>query len=232
MADDSDTSQPTTALDHDESNRVSALSALYQAEQSTLGSLDSQVLVLVGLLVTYGIAAVAALGAENAITAAWMYVALPAPVWILLGYNAILWTKVSSHSAAAKVYRTALTGIARSEVHDGVPPRDQWNRLARTVFGLAGSRLLSYGVAFGLIIGFTAAIVWRGRGSPCWFWSGVMVYSFALLIIGTAWLRISYAEAPPNCFKRCMDGILLQRRYRPRHGGRSAAQHNALTASR
>ena len=60
MADDSNTSPPTAPpLDDDESNRVSALAALYQAEQSTLSSLDSQVLVLVGLLVTYGIAAVA-----------------------------------------------------------------------------------------------------------------------------------------------------------------------------
>jgi hypothetical protein len=170
MADDSDTSRPTTPLDHDESNQVSALSALYQAEQSTLSSLDSQVLVLVGLLVTYGIAAVAALGAEKAITAAWMYVALPAPAWIPLGYNAILWTKVANHSAAAKVYGTELTRFARSKVHDGMPPRDQWNCLARAVFGLAGSRLLSYGVAFALIIGFTAATVWRGHGSPRWFW--------------------------------------------------------------
>jgi hypothetical protein len=38
-----------------------------------------------------------------------------------------------------------------------------------------------------------------------------MVYSFALLIIGTAWLRIIYAEAPCNCFKKCMDWIFLQR---------------------
>jgi len=86
MADDSNTSPPTAPpLDDDESNRVSALAALYQAEQSTLSSLDSQVLVLVGLLVTYGIAAVAALGAEKAISAHWMYVALPVPAWILLG---------------------------------------------------------------------------------------------------------------------------------------------------
>jgi len=115
---------------------------LYQAEQSTLSSLDSQVLVLVGLLVTYGIAAVAALGAEKAISAHWMYVALPVPAWILLGYNAILWTKAANHSAAAKVYETALTRIARSGVRDGMPPRDQWNRLARTVFGLTGSRFV------------------------------------------------------------------------------------------
>ena len=112
-----------------------------------------------------------------------------------------------------------------------MPPREQWNRLARTVFGRAGSRLLSYGVAFALIIGFTAAIVWRGRSSPCWFWSGVVVYGFGLLIIGTAWLRIIYAEAPPNCFKRCMDWIFLKRRYRPRLGCRSAAQRNAPTSS-
>ena len=143
MADDSNTSPPTAPpLDDDESNRVSALAALYQAEQSTLSSLDSQVLVLVGLLVTYGIAAVAALGAEKAISAHWMYVALPVPAWILLGYNAILWTKAANHSAAAKVYETALTRIARSGVRDGMPPRDQWNRLARTVFGLTGSRFV------------------------------------------------------------------------------------------
>jgi len=94
----------------------------------------------VGLLVTYGIAAVAALGAEKSISAHWMYVALPVPAWILLGYNAILWTKAANHSAAAKVYEAALTRIARSGVRDGMAPRDQWNRLARTVFGLTGSR--------------------------------------------------------------------------------------------
>ena len=47
MADDSDTSQPTTPLDRP-------------------------------------------WVAKKAITAEWMYVALPAPAWILLGYNAIL----------------------------------------------------------------------------------------------------------------------------------------------
>jgi len=41
------------------------------------------------------------------------------------------------------IYRTGdLRGprIARSGVRDGMPPRDQWNRLARTVFGLTGNR--------------------------------------------------------------------------------------------
>ena len=93
-----------------------------------------------------------------------MYVALPAPAWILLAYNALLWTKVANHSAAAKIYGAALTSIAGSEAHDGMPPRDQWNRLARTVFGHAGIRMLSYGVTFVLIIRFTAPTVGRGYG--------------------------------------------------------------------
>ena len=158
--------------------------------------------------------------------------ALPAPAWILLGYNAILWTKAANHSAAAKVYETALTRIARSGVRDGMPPRDQWNRLARTVFGLAGSRLLSYGVAFMVIVVFTAAILWRGYEPRCWFWSAVAVYGFGLLIISAAWLRIIYAGSPRNWFKWCMDWIFLQRQYRPRHQARSAAQSKAPSSPR
>jgi hypothetical protein len=38
----------------DESNRITALAALYHVEQSTLNTLDGQTLVMVGLLVTYG----------------------------------------------------------------------------------------------------------------------------------------------------------------------------------
>ena len=227
MADDSNTSPPTAPpLDDDESNRVSALAALYQAEQSTPSSLDSQVLVLVGLLVTYGIAAVAALGAEKAISAHWMYVALPVPAWILLGYNAILWTKAANHSAAAKVYETALTRIARSGVRDGMPPE-----INGIVWPVQSSdspvAVLSYGVAFMVIVVFTAAMLWRGYEPRCWFWSAVAVYGFGLLIISAAWLRIIYAGSPRNWFKWCMDWIFLQRQYRPRHQARSAAQSKA-----
>ena len=92
---------------------------------------------------TYGIAAVAALGTDGAIRAGWMFVALPIPAWILLAYNAILWNKVATHTTAAKAYKAALETIAGTAVADTVPTRDEWKPWARGVFGIVGSRLLS-----------------------------------------------------------------------------------------
>jgi hypothetical protein len=68
-----------------------------------------QVLVLVGLLVTYGIAAVAALGAEKAIRPSGFYVALPAPAWILRSF----WPHAS---AAPSACRLAALDVARHVV--------------------------------------------------------------------------------------------------------------------
>ena len=203
MTDNSD----TTA--HDESNRISALSALYAAEQSTLNTLDGQVLVLAGLLVTYGIAAVAALGTEGAIRAGWMFVALPIPAWILLAYNALLWNKVATHTTAAKAYKAALETIASTAVADTVPTRDEWKPWARGVFGIVGSRLLSYFVAFVLILVFTAVMLYQGSDTP-WYWLWVVLYVVGLVIVGTEWAWIIYRDAHPR-FKSCMDRIFLPR---------------------
>ncbi len=181
------------------SNRISALSALYQAEQSTLNTLDSQTLVLVGLLVTYGIAVVATLG-TNGSPAGWMFVALPVPAWILLAYNAILWSKVASHTTAANAYRDALIAFTRDNrapVGEAIPPRAKWLLWATWVFGLTGSRLLSYGVAFLLIAALTVYMLYRGYGSP-WFWPAAVLYGLWLLILGAAWVRIGREQIVAN----------------------------------
>jgi hypothetical protein len=178
-------------------DRVGALSALYQAEQSALNSLDGQTLVLMSLLTTYGIAAVAALGAHR-IDVDWIFLALPAPAWIILAYNAILWTKVANHKADAGAYQRELKSIAHG--HDAsaasgesARSRTEWRWWARTIFGRAGTRFFSYGVAFLLIVAFTVYLLVRGHRAPE-IWVASIFYALGMVILAAAWVSIIYVN--------------------------------------
>jgi hypothetical protein len=178
---------------HDKANQINALSALYQAEQSKLNTLDGQTLVLAGLLVTYGIAAVATLGTDRVHTG-WLFVALPVPAWIVLGYNAILWTRVTSHTAAANACRDALTDIAA--IGETVPSHDEWRPWVKKLFRIASSRVLSYGVPFGVILVFTGYMLYRGSDSlGIWLAAPISLYVVGLVILVCAWVPIVYAGA-------------------------------------
>ena len=87
MTDDSDTSA------QDESSRINPSRRCTRPSNQHSTRWTAK-LWSAGLLVTYGIAAVAVVY-TNKIQAAWMFVSLPVPAWILLSYNAILWSKVA-----------------------------------------------------------------------------------------------------------------------------------------
>lgn len=177
------------------SDRIAALSALYQGEKTDASYLFNTAMAMMGIAVSYVVGAIAFLGNPGRGPMPWLLLLLvPIPLWLIVAFHSLMTLNAMSHGISVRIIEDALFDASELRVDRSLVGSAAGDKIMDITQEKAVHKVTTFvvyaGVAF-LVIGFTVYALHSARGivmdDLIWILA-IGGYSLLLIMVAASWI--------------------------------------------